>query len=245
MNKKLVKQISISLILLLLGFGITIQLKSVSFNKTRSTETLRASELQAQLNAEKEKNESLTADLENIKAQLSQLREGTEVSALMLMTEQLDTAEKLAGTVALTGPGVTVTIKDSPTNGAVPSESQIIHDSDIRTVTNELFASGAEAVSVNGERIVSTTAIRCVGPTITINGTRLSTPFIIKAIGDAKTLEAGLIVKGGVVDALAPWGINISISHSDKIEIPAYSGATTFKYAKTVEIKKQIGGDAK
>ncbi len=237
------KQIALTLICLLLGFAISLQLKSVRFNRSLSSENLRAQELQTLLNSEKEKNESLTADLESAKAQLAELRKNTDESFVAVVGEQLENAEKLAGMVALKGPGITVTMSDAKKNNiSMTGDSAIIHDSDIRTVVNELFASGAEAVSINGERLVSTSSIRCVGPTVLVNNTRLNTPFEITAIGDAKTLEAGLIIKGGVVDTLTPWGIDIKIVQHTKLEIPAYSGVTTFKYAEPIETQKTPGG---
>lgn len=242
------RQIAITLICILLGFAISIQLKSVRINRSQSSDNLRAQELQTQLNNEKDKNTSLLADLEDAKKQLSEFRKNSEDSGAIssIVGEQLINAEKLAGLVALTGPGVTVTLSDAKTQtSAINNENLIIHDSDIRTVVNELLASGAEAVAINDERIVSTSAIRCVGPTVIINNARLSSPFVITAIGDAKTLEAGLIVKGGVVDALTPWGINITITKHNKVDIPAYTGVSTFKFAEISEKDKQnsvIGG---
>lgn len=241
MNKKLIRQLGVSFICLLLGFSVSLQLKSVRFNKAHSSDNLRAAELQSQLNAEREKNESLTRDLETAKAQLTELRQDSDGSILSVINKQLDDAQKLAGLVALKGPGVSVMLQDAKKG---TTDSQIIHDSDIRTVINELLASGAEAISVNGERIVSTSSIRCVGPTVIVNNTRLGAPFIINAIGEAKTLEAGLIIKGGVVDTLTPWGINVTITKSDKLEIPAYKGASNFKYSEIIETN-QNGGDAR
>ncbi len=249
-NNNIGKQVALTLICMLLGFAIALQLRSVRINKSMATDNLRAQELQTQLNDEREKNESLMADLEDAKNQLTELRKNYENSGAIssIVNEQLINAEKLAGLTALTGPGVTVTLADNKNAVAAASpENVIIHDSDIRTVVNELLASGAEAVSINDERIVSTSAIRCVGPTVIINNTRLSSPFIITAIGDAKTLEAGLIVKGGVVDALTPWGIDIDIAAFEKVNIPAYTGVSNFKYAEIVETDKtnpaKNGGD--
>ena len=240
------KQVGITAICILLGFAVSLQLKSVRFNRSYSQENLRAQELQTLLNDEKEKNISLAADLESAKSQIAELRKNSDESFSSVIGEQLENAEKLAGMVALTGPGVTVTMDDSKKNNlTISGDSAIIHDSDIRTVVNELFASGAEAISINGERLVSTSSIRCVGPTVLVNNTRLSIPFVITAIGDGKTLEAGLIVKGGVVDTLTPWGIDIKIFKHSKVEVPAYSGVTAFKYAETLstnESKKVAGG---
>ncbi|MBE7060669.1 MAG: DUF881 domain-containing protein [Ruminococcaceae bacterium] len=242
-NNNIGKQVALTLICVLLGFAISLQLRSVRINRSTATDNLRAQELQTQLNAEKEKNESLAADLEDAKNQLAEFRKNSENSGAIssIVSEQLINAEKLAGLTALTGPGVTVSLSDAKTPPtANPPENSIIHDSDIRTVLNELLASGAEALSINGERIISTSSIRCVGPTVIINNTRLSSPFVITAIGDAKTLEAGLIIKGGVVDALTPWGIDIDIATFDKVNIPAYTGVSTFKYAEVSDADKTV-----
>ena len=236
-NNNIGKQVALTLICVLLGFAISLQLRSVRINRSTATDNLRAQELQTQLNAEKEKNESLAADLEDAKNQLAEFRKNSENSGAISSI----VSEKLAGLTALTGPGVTVSLSDAKTPPtANPPENSIIHDSDIRTVLNELLASGAEALSINGERIISTSSIRCVGPTVIINNTRLSSPFVITAIGDAKTLEAGLIIKGGVVDALTPWGIDIDIATFDKVNIPAYTGVSTFKYAEVSDADKTV-----
>ncbi len=238
-KKNIGQQVSLALICLLLGFTISLQLKSVRLIRSTPTENLRATELQAQLNAEMELNQSLTKNLEEAKRHINEFRKNSVDSGAIseLIYEQLDNAENLAGLTPLAGPGVTVTLADAKNvSSTTLPEDTIIHDSDIRTVVNELLASGAEAISINGQRIVSTSSIRCVGPTVIVNNTRLSSPFTITAIGDSKTLEAGLIIKGGVVDALTPWGINITITKLSKVTVPAYSGITEFKYAMSTDI---------
>ena len=103
------------------------------------------------------------------------------------------------------------------------------------SIVNELRAAGAEAISVNGERILSTTAIRCVGPTIQINGTKVASPFHIKAIGNAKYLESALNIRGGVVDNLRSYGILVEIATSDGIVIDKHDDTLVLKYAKEVK----------
>lgn len=228
------KQIALTIICILLGFAISLQFKSVRFNRSVTSENLRVAELQATLNDERSKNEALSIELDSTKAQIAELRNNSTGSDVI--SAQLELAEQFAGIVPLTGPGVTVVMTDAktPIAGGTTVDSYIIHDSDLRSVINELYASGAEAVSVNGERLVSTSSVRCVGPTVLVNNTRLSIPFEITAIGDSKTLEAGLIVKGGIVDTLTPWGIDIKITRHTKVEVPAYRGFSSFKYAEPV-----------
>ena len=102
------------------------------------------------------------------------------------------------------------------------------------TVVNELKAAGAEAISVNGQRIISTSAIRCVGPVIQVNYQKVAAPFEIKAIGNAQYLESAMNIKNGVVDMLKQLGVGISMTREKEVNIPKYEGNLTFKTAVTV-----------
>ena len=111
----------------------------------------------------------------------------------------------------------------------------LIHDTDLRALVNELNAAGAEAISINGQRIISSTAIRCVGPVIQVNGIKVAAPFSIKAIGNAKYLESALNIKGGLVDSFEVYGIKIKISTEDSITISKYDGKLGFSKASVVQ----------
>jgi uncharacterized protein YlxW (UPF0749 family) len=99
------------------------------------------------------------------------------------LNEQLQDAKMFAGLTELEGPGIKVTLKDNPKAGLMPEDRDLVHDIDLLRVTNELFASGAEAVSINGQRLVGNSSIRCAGTTILVDGVRVASPFIISAIG--------------------------------------------------------------
>jgi uncharacterized protein YlxW (UPF0749 family) len=162
-----------------------------------------------------------------------------------LLSADLQKANLLAGLVAVTGPGVTVTLKDAKNLPAKPADMSqeayvefirpyLIHDQDIQAVINELRAAGAEAIAVNDQRIVATTAVRCVGPTVMVNNTPTNgSPVRIKAIGDPDTLQSSLMMPGGVSDQYKitdPTMINV-----DKVKVmalPAYAGATPLRYAQ-------------
>jgi uncharacterized protein YlxW (UPF0749 family) len=105
----------------------------------------------------------------------------------------------------------------------------IIHDTDIAAVVNELKASGAEAISVNGQRIVAVSPIRCVGPTIMVNFTPQSPPFIIKAIGNPKTLKTGVELPGGVTKDIVSYDPAMFTTQIAKqpLVVPAYAGGGT------------------
>lgn len=110
----------------------------------------------------------------------------------------------------------------------------MVHDEDLLKIVNELRAGGAEAISINDQRIIAISEIRCVGPTININSTRYAPPYVIKAIGNPETLQAALNLKGGIVDTLKFYGIKIDIQTSNNIVVPKYSDPIRFFYAKPV-----------
>ena len=105
-------------------------------------------------------------------------------------------------------------------------------------IVNELRDAGAEAISINDERITALTEIRCVGSVVNINNVKVGTPFIINAIGNPDTLESALLFRGGIISQLAMSGFEFDIKKQENIVIPAYKGAINFKYAMPSEAKK-------
>ncbi len=81
--------------------------------------------------------------------------------------------------------------------------------------------------------------MRCAGPTVSVNNVRSATPFVIKAIGDPKTLTSALRLRGGVVETFEFWGIQVKITNSEHVEIPALKVPVNFEHAKTVEEEEQ------
>ena len=223
----------ITAVCFLLGFGVTLQVRSVVHTRDTgvNTELERADELQNQLSTEKTKNDELSKEIAALQKQAG----GSAPSASADNTQQLEQAEILAGLTDVHGPGVTVTMDDSK---RTPSAGQnasafVIHDSDILSVLNELRDAGAEALSINDERILATSEVRCAGNTVSINNNRYAAPFIIRAVGDREKLRSALQMKGGIADVLSQWGINVGIAASDNIIVKGYPGVPDYKYAKT------------
>ena len=116
-----------------------------------------------------------------------------------------------AGETELHGPGVVVTLNDS------------------------MLPTKAEALAMNEERILDVSEVRCAGPTVSVNNTRFSPPYVIRAIGDPKTLESALRLRGGVIETLKFWGINVDLRKDDDVVIPAYKGTRHYEFAKPKE----------
>ena len=143
----------------------------------------------------------------------------------------LGQAKLLAGLTPVQGPGVIVTLNDSKKPlprlpaGITPN---IIHDTDINQVVNELKAAGAEAISVNDQRLVATSAIRNAGPTIFVNNTPQTPPYVIKAIGNPKSITAALNLKGGIAAAFRSFDpAMFSVQEARALRLPAYDGGGT------------------
>lgn len=113
--------------------------------------------------------------------------------------------------------------------------SYIVHDSQIRQVVNELKTGGAEAISINGQRLVSRSKITCVGPTIMVNNEKLMAPYEIKAIGYPELLEGTINYVTGVQDQLESYGLRCDIDKQENITIYKYAGLIESKYVTGVE----------
>ena len=172
-----------------------------------------------------------------IESQLSQRTGATAALADELLKARLD-----AGLVPVEGPGLVITLRDSPLADKIPdelSQQAIIHDTDVNMILSELKAAGAEAIGIAGadtdriQRVTYRTSVRCIGPGMDVNDTRLGGPYRIYAIGNPKELRAQLEMRKGVVDTLDLDTLQmIQLKEEAKIRIPAYSGSFSFKYAK-------------
>ncbi len=231
-------QIIIGFVVLVLSFLVALQFKSVMVQKEQSSvHNLRVDELLSELNKERAVNEDYKKQIETYQNDIARYREDAEQNSgySKFLSEQLKRAEIAAGFVDVKGPGITITLSDIDNRKAqdalLASNEMLIHDEDLRRIINELCAAGAEAICVNESRIISTSAIRCVGPTILVNDTKMAPPYIIKAIGKSDQLEASMNLHGGVIDNLKVWGFSITTSKSEELLIPKYSGAVNFSSA--------------
>lgn len=162
--------------------------------------------------------------------------------ALNLLKEEVDKARMQAGLVPVKGPGVEVRLEDSLQKPGPTDDAYffIVHDVDIQSFVNELWAAGAEAVAINDQRVVTSTSVRCVGPTVLVNAVRLAPPYMIRAIGDQKTLDTALRMPNGVLASLSASlakGVRVDIVKRKDIELPEFKGSGGFRYAEPVSAK--------
>ena len=241
MMKNWKAQVSIGLVVMVLAFLIAVQFKSVTKNYEAMQQTsIRTEELQADLKKEREKSDDLQRQLDAYKNEVEEYRKEAETSSgyYKLLSEQLTKAEIMAGLVDVQGQGIVVTLNDSQKrtgDNITDLNVTLIHEDDLRRVVNELSAAGAEAIAINDSRIVSNSAIRCVGPVILVNDEKMAPPYTVKAIGKPDQLTAALNLNGGVIEMLRAFGFEVSIQQQSDIVIPKYNGTATFQDAVPIE----------
>ncbi len=165
-----------------------------------------------------------------------------------LLAQSLRQADALAGLTAVQGPGLVVTLTDGKPPPRAPAAAimpVLNHDLDINQTVNELKAAGAEAISINDQRLVATSPVRCAGPTVLVNNVPQPPPYVIRAIGKPNTLQVALKLPGGIYDQLHDMDPTmLKIQPSQRLVIPAYSGPTQPKYAQPVPVPDAKAADA-
>ncbi len=220
----------------LIGLLITLQIKSLAFSATEPFPPSRREEDIANLiKASEAKQGELTGELMLLKEQIaSQLDPTRPRKTAMATGQEAWQAQVVAGTLAVTGEGIVLTVDDShvPLGKGENPNNAIVHNEDLLRIANVLTAAGAEALAINDQRLAAGTEITCAGPTILINKTRMAPPFIIKAIGDPTLLNAAVDMPGGVVESLRSYGLELKAETTSTIELPALGAMPVFTFAK-------------
>ncbi len=206
-------------------------------NRLARDEALRKSVTQLE-----DRNHALKSQVHDLQAAVKAGEDETarRSSAAQALTAQLDEQRTVAGLTALHGPGLTVLLHD----GADPNDPNdrslgwTVHYQDLQDIVNLLWASGAEAIAVNGQRVVPTTAFHYAGINILVNNaSRLSRPYTVTAVGDPAALANGV----GDPDQLAElksrnriYGLGFSWVRSTRVTIPAFDATFLVKYAQPV-----------
>ena len=218
-RKKYIKQKMVILCAFILGILIAIYIKTLNPQKVYITLEEKKN-LEHKIEIENKQIEKLR----NIKLEYEQ-KSLNEKSVKELMEYELSYLKDVTGESKVIGDGIIITIKDSENDlkeNQNPNEL-IVHDIDILRIVNDLKKAGAIAISINGERLLTLSKIKCSGSTIKVNDTTYGQPFIIKAIGDLNTLKASVISPQSYTNILQEvYGIYIKVEEENDIIINSF-----------------------
>lgn len=216
-----------------LTLGICIQFKTVKGSNSVVGQNYEENNLRAEVLKYKEKYDNKYKELEKAEKELEKERQNSTEnnSELEQKEEAIKQGNKMIGMTEVTGPGVMVILSDSKKDSstALNVNDLLVHDADVLSVINELKNAGAEAISINDQRLVPTSSIVCGGNIIEINGEKVGAPFTIKAIGLPEQL-ASLSRPGGYLEILKRATVGVELKKSNSITIPKYTGVITYKY---------------
>jgi uncharacterized protein YlxW (UPF0749 family) len=228
-------QVTLGLALLALGFLIAAQLASerprVRYTtQERSPLIETVSELQAQ-------QDDLKSTILDLRQQIQDLEGQGEGSALLVrqLNEALQEARIAAGLVALTGAGVVFRVEDAVQTGQAAKDTARVTARDLRTLVEELWLAGAEAVAINNERVLAATAVIDIGGSVLVNSAYLAPPYQVSAIGPTDLYQR-LSGSRGFVEFVRlraqAGGIKISFAERDSVRVPAFAGTVNLAYAR-------------
>lgn len=242
MNKKSISLV-LGLMCLVLTCGIAIQVKTVKGSGTTASTNAKENELRDAVLKAKEKYDNLYAELEYMEKQLEAERTNSTQNNTELeqLENEIKQGNKVLGLSEVTGNGIVITVDDNNKISLIDyiddPNSLVVHDTDLINIVNQLKSVGAEAISINNQRIITTSSIECDGNVVLINGEKLAAPFEIKAIGFPESLKAVNMIGGHVYNLKEFRHLNVKIETSDslkqKITIPKYTGVIKFEYAES------------
>jgi uncharacterized protein YlxW (UPF0749 family) len=220
---------------------IIIEFKTVDKTTGGLVSSQKANQLSIELKSLTDRKKALEKDVQELDERIQEYKDSEAEKNVLVKNLKEDTKkyETLAGYYDVSGPGVVITMKEpQETTG----EKVLLYNYDqILTIINKLNAAGAEAISINGERYVSSTEMYLSGEKVILNGNPIMTPFEIKCIGNSDILESALNIRFGIIYQLRnEWNLDVDVKKQDSIEIPRYNKTIEFKYAKPLESNVKV-----
>lgn len=232
--------LTLGIVCCILTIAICIQLKTVDDTNSTVSQTLTSNNLRDQVLKWKEKHDKAVADLETSEMQLENIRlQSTQNDEnAVKKEEEIKLDNILLGLTDVKGDGVILTLKDNNSVslsdiGPLDNiEYYLVHAGDLVEVVNDLRNAGAEAISINGQRIINSSAIYCAGNVIKVNGEKISSPIEIKAIGSPELLYGSITRPAGYIELLEQTGVIVNVKKSTNITINKYDGIINSQYIK-------------
>lgn len=232
MTRSIFWRIAVLVVCLVAGLLVATTRQVSHGNEIRAGDSTRLSDLvrnaQSETDQVAQARDDLAAQVESLQQDAAASDSG--VAQALADSKALATD---AGLTPMTGPGVTVTLTDAPrdADGKYPVDASpddlVVHQQDVQSVLNALWVGGAEAVGMQDQRIVNTSAPRCIGNTLLLHGRTYSPPYVMSAIGDPARLEAALANEPGIrvfKQYATRFGLGYSEAASGQLSVPGYAG---------------------
>jgi uncharacterized protein YlxW (UPF0749 family) len=188
--------------------------------------------------------QDLTRTVRGLQGQVDALSQQVPGGRSTQLSRQLAAIAAPAGLAELQGPGLVIALDDAPLDqpgtGDIDPNLLVVHQQDIQAVVNALWAGGAEGVSLQGHRIISTTGIKCVGNTVVLQGVPYSPPYRVAAVGDRASMYDAVMAAPGVQTYLQytaqPYNLGWSLRQEPSLTIKPYTGPLGLDYAKAATL---------
>jgi uncharacterized protein YlxW (UPF0749 family) len=181
---------------------------------------------------------ALRSDITALEDELDELGNAVDDTQVRQVQRQVAAVDDEAGVTAVAGPGLVVTLEDAPFDSA-PADLDpnllVVHQQDLQAFINALWAGGAAAVSLQDQRLVSTTGVKCVGNTVVLEGVPYAPPYRIEAVGDPNRLRRALEVSETVSEYrrwVELYNLGLTVQEAPQVTVPAYSGRPAMEYAR-------------
>lgn len=225
-------QVTLSVALLVLGFLVAAQISAEGPRVAYSTQE-RSPLIQTALGLQTQQ-EALKASILDLRKRIGDLeaQDPGAAESLKQLYAELEDARLAAGLVAVSGKGIAFKLEDGTQGGGVDA---LVSAQDVRVLVDQLWLAGAEGISVNGERVVGSTAVIDIGGSILVNSAYLAPPYTISAIGPPDLyarIQQSVVFVQFVQGRVEPSGLKLSVAQLDKVELPAFAGTVALRYAQ-------------
>ena len=224
--------VTIGIICILFTSVMFVQFKSVQVIEASGVGQKRETELRTEYSTLKDKSNEMKQQLEEIQNTTKEYTDqSSDVQATMdLLKSDVDKARCDLGYTDVKGPGIILTITDG--KNAANDKEQVVTYNDLIMAINELKYAGAEAISLNDERVVNNSFVANISEYMVMNDNRISGPYTIKVIGDSKNLESVINIKGGIKDYLESYNKQISYTVENEVYINKYNGNVEINFGE-------------
>lgn len=221
---------------LVLTAAIIVQINTIkSASKTVGTTLKDNSELKDELLRAQEEYNNLHENLEKTEQKLEETRQNATKNDEndIAQEEEIKKNQTLLGLTEVEGPGLIIKLDDNrevESDEVLNISEYLVHDADLLFIINELFNSGADAIAINGQRIVSTTSILCDGNIIRVNGKMIGVPINIEAIGYPERMYGALVRPGSYLEYMANDGVQVYVEKTNYLRLPKFEGVYSYEH---------------